>query len=332
MKTVLLTGGTGYIASHTAVVLLQAGYNVVLFDNLATSSIDVVDKIAKITGVKAIFINGDIRNNHDLDNLFAKHAIDAVVHFAALKSVPQSFDEKDLYFDNNVGGTNTLLTAMTRHNVNTIVFSSSAAVYGEPHYLPLDENHPIAPISPYAETKVLSEQAIEKWQGENATQRNAVLLRYFNPVGAHESHILGEPHQKRPSNLVSYINLHMQGDLPSIGVCGTDWDTRDGTPIRDFIHIMDLADAHLAAVDNINSMGCAIINVGTGTGYTVKEILDAFDDILPAALVRENAPRRQGDPMAIYADVKQSAQKLKWQSKRSLHDIVRDHLGYMGRL
>ena len=331
MKTILLTGGTGYIASHTAVILQQAGYDVVLFDNLSHSCKSMVDNIAKITGTKPHFYQGDVCNTYDLDYVFNQYTIDGVIHFAALKSVPESFEKTEQYHKTNVMGTNTLLQSMSNHNVSNIVFSSSAAVYGNPEYLPIDENHPTNTINPYAETKRMAEQSIQQWGDKNSPKNKCIILRYFNPVGAHHSHTIGENFADKPTNLVSHISLNLQGKKQHIEIFGTELNTPDGSPIRDYIHIMDLAEAHLSALQNIPHSDNWIINIGTGQGHSVYEVLHSFASVTNKNIPQKPAPQRQGDPISVYADVSQAQEKLDWHSKRDLNTMVYDHVQYLNK-
>lgn len=319
--TILLTGGTGYIGSHTAVTLLEAGQKVVLFDNLSNSRLDVVARIEQITGQAVPFIEGDIRDTKLLQKTLQEHGCDSVLHFAGLKAVGESVAKPILYYANNVQGTIGLLQAMDAAGTRTLVFSSSATVYGEPKYLPYDEDHPTAAINPYGRTKLQIEQMLNDVCHSDLTWRVA-CLRYFNPVGAHPSGLIGEDPEGIPNNLMPYVAKVATGDLPAINVFGTDYPTPDGTGVRDYIHVVDLAEGHLAGLRFLETeTGWHAFNLGTGQGYSVLDLINAFERTCGRRLPRTLAPRRQGDLASYYANAAKAAKELGWKASRSLDDI-----------
>ncbi len=320
---ILLTGGTGYIGSHTAVVLAEAGHRPVLLDNLSNSSADVVDRLAQITGTRFPFIEGDIRDTALLRRVLADEGIGAVVHFAGLKAVGESVEQPLRYYDNNVGGTISLLQAMDETGVRQIVFSSSSTVYGEPAYLPYDESHPTMPNSPYGRTKLQVEQILGDLAGSASSWRIA-CLRYFNPVGAHASGLIGEDPNGIPNNLMPYIARVAGGRLPFLNVFGDDYPTQDGTGVRDYIHVMDLAEGHRAAIDFLAGSagaGWHAFNLGTGCGYSVLDMVRAFEQASGRPVPYRIAPRRPGDIACYYAKADLAAAELGWRAVRSLDDM-----------
>lgn len=320
---ILLTGGTGYIGSHTAVVLAGAGHRPVLLDNLSNSSADVVDRLAQITGTRFPFIEGDIRDTALLRRVLADEGIGAVVHFAGLKAVGESVEQPLRYYDNNVGGTISLLQAMDESGVGTLVFSSSATVYGQPAYLPLDEAHPTGATNPYGRTKLHIEEMLAELAASGANWRIA-CLRYFNPVGAHASGLIGEDPNGIPNNLMPYIARVAGGRLPFLNVFGDDYPTPDGTGVRDYIHVMDLAEGHRAAIDFLAGSagaGWHAFNLGTGCGYSVLDMVRAFEQASGRPVPYRIAPRRPGDVAACYAKADKAADQLAWRAVRSLDDM-----------
>lgn len=320
---ILLTGGTGYIGSHTAVVLAGAGHRPVLLDNLSNSSADVVDRLAQITGSRFPFVEGDIRDTALLRRVLADEGIGAVVHFAGLKAVGESVEQPLRYYDNNVGGTISLLQAMDETGVRQIVFSSSSTVYGEPAYLPYDESHPTMPNNPYGRTKLQVEQILGDLAGSASSWRIA-CLRYFNPVGAHASGLIGEDPNGIPNNLMPYIARVAGGRLPFLNVFGDDYPTPDGTGVRDYIHVMDLAEGHRAAIDFLAGSagaGWHAFNLGTGCGYSVLDMVRAFEQASGRPVPYRIAPRRPGDVAACYAKADKAADQLAWRALRSLDDM-----------
>jgi UDP-glucose 4-epimerase len=321
---ILLTGGTGYIASHTAVILTNAGHKVVLYDNLVNSNASVVSKIEKITGVKLPFVEGDIRDTDLLALTLKSYGAEAVIHFAGLKAVGESVQNPLEYYDNNVGGTISLLNAMTEVGIKRLVFSSSAAVYGDPHYLPIDEAHPRSATNPYGRTKLQIENILEDLAVSNSSW-HITCLRYFNPVGAHESGLIGEDPNGVPNNLMPFLVRVAAGKLPCLDIFGGDYDTPDGSCVRDYIHVMDLAEGHLAAVNLVSAEGALFdaFNLGTGRGQSVLKILKAFEQANGLSIQSRIVPRRAGDVSACYAKADKAAQVLGWVVSRSLEDMCR---------
>jgi len=321
---ILLTGGTGYIGSHTAVVLAGAGHQVVLYDNLANSDASVVDRLEKITGARLPFVLGDIRHTDLLVSTLKSYGIEAVIHFAGLKAVGESVQNPLEYYDNNVGGTISLLNAMTEVGIKRLVFSSSATVYGDPQYLPIDEAHPRSATNPYGRTKLQIEIMLEDLAASDSSWR-ITCLRYFNPVGAHESGLIGEDPSGVPNNLMPFLARVAVGKLPSLNIFGGDYDTPDGTGVRDYIHVMDLAEGHLAAVNAVNSAGASFdaFNLGTGRGQSVLEMLKAFEQASGLSISSQIVPRRAGDVSACYAKADKAAKSLGWVASRPLDDMCR---------
>ena len=318
---ILLTGGTGYIGSHTAVVLANAGHGVVLLDNFCNSSQSVSKRINKITQKEIPCIEGDVRDTQLLIKMLTDFKIDAVIHFAGLKAVGESAQEPLKYYANNVAGSISLFAAMQQVNVKTIVFSSSATVYGEPIYLPYDEEHPLKPINTYGRTKLQVEEILQDLAKSDATWKIA-LLRYFNPVGAHESGLIGEDPNGIPNNLMPYIMQVASGILPHLNIFGDDYDTRDGTGERDYIHVMDLAEGHLAALSYLNkNTGCEVFNLGTGKPASVLELVKAYEEASGKKIPTKIGLRRDGDLPIYYAKANKSQAKLGWQASRSVADM-----------
>ena len=318
---ILLTGGAGYIGSHTAVVLANAGYGVVLFDSFCNSHQSVSKRINKITNQDIPCIEGDVRNTQLLIKILTDFKIDAVIHFAGLKAVGESNQEPLKYYDNNVGGSISLLEAMQEAKVRTIIFSSSATVYGEPQYLPYDEQHPLKPINAYGRTKLQVEEILQDLAQSDPSWRIA-LLRYFNPVGAHESGLIGEDPNDIPNNLMPYVMQVASGKLPHLNIFGNDYDTRDGTGERDYIHVMDLAEGHLAALSYLQKhAGCEVFNLGTGSAVSVLELVDAYEQVCYKKIPTKIVSRRSGDLAACYADASKAKKELSWQAKKSLNEM-----------
>jgi UDP-glucose 4-epimerase len=318
MSCVLLTGGMGYIGSHTAVVLTEAGHEVVLYDNLCNSKTSVLDRLETIIGKRLPFIEGDVRDTDKVEGVLKAHKIDAVIHFAGLKAVGESVEKPIDYYDNNVTGTISLLKAMRAAVVKTLVFSSSATVYGDPQYLPLDEAHPTSATNPYGRSKLQIEEILADVAKSDTSWRIA-CLRYFNPVGAHDSGLIGEDPNDIPNNLMPYIAQVVGGKLPKLNVFGDNYDTKDGTGVRDYIHVMDLAEGHNVALDFLEQeTGWHAINLGTGTGYSVLEMVKAFEAASKHAVPYQIAPRRAGDIASCYAKADKARQTLRWQAKRTL--------------
>jgi UDP-glucose 4-epimerase len=316
---ILLTGGTGYIGSHVATALISAGHQVVCFDNLANSDAAVIERLEAITGTAVPLVVGDIRDGDALRRAMADHDIEAVIHFAGLKAVGESVAEPMKYYDNNVRGTLSLVQAMADCSVKTMVFSSSATVYGQPQYLPLDENHPTSATNPYGRTKLVIEEMLADIAASDPEWRIATL-RYFNPVGAHDSGLIGENPNGIPNNLMPFISRVAAGRLNELSVFGSDYDTPDGTGVRDYIHVVDLADGHVAALDAIvqAAPGLSTWNLGTGQGYSVLDMVRAFERVNGVSIPYRLAPRRDGDVASCYASPERAAQELGWTARRDL--------------
>ena len=318
---VLLTGGAGYIASHAAVVLMQTGHQVVLYDNLSNSSDSVLQKLTQITKTTIPFVKGDVRDTPLISSTLSKHNIDAVIHFAGLKAVGESVEKPVDYYANNVQGTISLMQAMRAHNVKTLVFSSSATVYGQPQYLPLDENHPTHAINPYGRSKLHIEEILSDLAASDVSWKIA-CLRYFNPVGAHESGLIGENPTGVPNNLMPYIAQVAAGQRQALNVFGDDYPTPDGTGVRDYIHVMDLAEGHAAALNYLSqTVGWHAINLGTGKGYSVLEMVQRFEKASGREVPYQVVARRAGDAAQCYANPRKAANLLGWSAKRSLDDM-----------
>ena len=312
---VFVTGGAGYIGTHTVLQLLAAGHNVCVFDNFANSSPVALDRVRALTNRDMQVVHGDIRSSDALSAALSNFAPHAVIHFAGLKAVGESSEQPLKYYDNNVSGSACLLEAMDRAACRTIVFSSSATVYGEPRYLPFDEAHPIAPTNPYGRTKAMIEDMIRDWSAATPGAA-AVLLRYFNPVGAHASGQIGEDPRGVPNNLMPFVAQVAVGRRDRLAIYGDDYDTRDGTGERDYIHVEDLAAAHLAALKYAAAgPGCEAVNVGTGTGTTVQELVAAFSRASGRPIPTTTVARRPGDVAASYAATDKAVQLLGWTAK-----------------
>lgn len=318
---VLVTGGTGYIGSHTVVELLNKGYSVTIMDNLYNSKADVVDKIESITGKRPEFVKLDMLDEKGVNELFASHKFDWVIHFAGLKAVGESCEKPLLYYHTNLTGTLNIINAMQTHGVKKIVFSSSATVYGEPERLPLDEDCALSFTNPYGGTKYMIEFILKDLCKADSSF-TAVLLRYFNPVGAHESGLLGENPKGIPNNLTPYIARVALGVLKEVQVFGDDYDTPDGTGVRDYIHVVDLAKGHIAAIENVKDKGASVFNLGTGNGYSVLEVIKAFERACGKHIKYTVAPRRAGDVATNYANPQKAYDILKWQAKLDIDDMA----------
>ncbi len=321
---ILVTGGTGYIGSHTCVELLQKGYEVVVFDNLYNSKRDVVDKIEKITGKKITFYKADMLDKESMRPVFAEHTFDAVIHFAGLKAVGESVEKPLLYYKNNIAGTLNLCEMMNEYGCKKIIFSSSATVYGSPETVPITEDFPLSTTNPYGSTKLMLEGILSDLCVPDK-EWSVVLLRYFNPIGAHESGLLGESPNGIPNNLMPYIMQVAVGKLPELGVFGNDYDTPDGTGVRDYIHVVDLAKGHVNAVEKATSAnGVNIYNLGTGNGYSVLDIVKAFEAANGVTIPYSIKPRRAGDIATCYANPKKAKDELGWEAKYDLQRMCED--------
>lgn len=318
---VLITGGVGYIGSHTAVVLSQLGHQVVLYDNLSNSSDVVLENLEQITGQHFPFTKGDVRDTELLKDTFASHSIDAVIHFAGLKAVGESVEEPIDYYANNVQGTVSLLQAMQAQQVKSLVFSSSATVYGQPQYLPLDENHPTSATNPYGRSKLHVEEMLNDIASSDPEWCIA-CLRYFNPVGAHGSGLIGESPKGPPNNLMPNIAQVAAGQWSELSVFGDDYTTHDGTGVRDYIHVMDLAEGHACALDFLTkTTGWHAFNLGTGQGYSVLEMIRAFESASGRKIPYRVTPCRFGDVAECYADAKKAGIEIKWSATRTVQDM-----------
>ena len=324
MSTLLVTGGAGYIGSHTILELLAAGHQVICVDNYVNSSPVAVQRVQEIAGRTLTAIEGDVRDAALLERTFAEHHIDAVIHFAALKAVGESVALPLAYYDANIGGTLALLNAMQRANVTRFVFSSSATVYGPPDALPIGEDAPIRTTNPYGATKAMAEQILRDVVAAR-TDWSVVCLRYFNPIGAHESGKIGEDPHNMPNNLFPFVCQVAIGKRPHLNVFGKDWPTVDGTGVRDYLHVMDLAAGHVRAFEyTLAHPGWVAINLGTGHGVSVLELLHAFERATGKSVPRVFAPRRPGDIAACWADPTRAEQLLSWRTRRTLEQSCAD--------
>ena len=325
MKKILVTGGLGYIGSHTCVELITAGYAPVIIDNLCNSKNSVLSRLENITGRTIPFYEGDIRDHILLDNVFKAEKPDAVLHFAALKSVSESFEQPLEYYSNNVKGTIYLMDAMKNHGVKSIIFSSSANIYGLQGTLPITEDMPTGHVTnPYGRTKFIMEEIMKDVQ-KAADDWSIILLRYFNPVGAHESGLIGEDPDGLPSNLMPYVAMVANNELPAVNVFGNDYPTPDGTGVRDYIHVVDLAKGHVAALRHkAAEAGTHIYNLGTGQGHSVLEMITAYETACGQSIPYNIHPRREGDVAASYADVTKAKRELDWEAEKTLSDMCQD--------
>jgi len=321
---ILVTGGAGYIGSHTVVELLAKGNELLILDNFSNSSPRVLERIQKISGQRPLLVEGDIRDRDALKAVFAAHPIQSVIHFAGLKAVGESVDQPLSYYDNNVAGSLRLFEAMAEANVKTLVFSSSATVYGDPHTVPIREDFPLQATNPYGRTKLHIEEMLRDITRSDPAWRIA-LLRYFNPVGAHPSGLIGENPRGIPNNLMPYVTQVAVGRRPKLGVFGNDYPTPDGTGVRDYIHVVDLARGHLAALDALaKDAGMMTVNLGTGQGYSVLDVVKAFEKASGRPVPFEFLPRRAGDVASCYADPSLALSQLGWQAEYCLDDMCRD--------
>lgn len=321
---ILVTGGAGFIASHTNVELLNAGYEVVVVDNLINSRRKSIDRVEELTGKKITFYEEDLLNEKALDDIFDKEKIDSVIHFAALKAVGESCEIPLRYFDNNLTGTLNLLKVMEKHNVKSLVFSSSATVYGKPKTVPIKEDFPLSVSNPYGRTKLITEDMLRDiYKSDN--EWNIAILRYFNPIGAHESGRIGENPNGIPNNLLPYIAKVAAGQLKCVNVFGDDYDTPDGTGVRDYIHISDLAEGHIKALQKLSEHpGLVTYNLGTGVGYSVLEIIKSFEKACGKKIPYKIAPRRAGDIDMCYADPLKAKEELGWEAARGIDKMCED--------
>ena len=321
---ILVTGGAGYIGSHACVELLEAGYQVVVVDNLCNSKSDSLSRVEVLTGKEIQFHLADLCDPAEMDVLFRREQIDAVIHFAGLKAVGESTEKPLEYYQNNIGGTANLLEAMNRHGVKNLVFSSSCTVYGAPESLPLEEGFPLSVVNPYGQTKLTIEYMLKDLAASDRDW-NISILRYFNPVGAHPSGEIGEDPNGIPSNLMPYITKVAVGELEELSVFGDDYDTPDGTCIRDYIHVVDVARGHLNALKKLQSdPGLMIHNLGTGQGYSVLDVINGFAGATGKKIPYRIVGRRAGDAPAVYADTSLAEQELGWKAERGIEAMCRD--------
>lgn len=322
---VLVTGGAGYIGSHTLVQLIESGYTPIVFDNLSNASLTSLERVKQITGESVSFVQGDIRDEGALNNVFAEHDFDAVIHFAGLKAVGESVAKPIMYYENNVFGSLQLFKVMSAHNVKTIVFSSSATVYGDPVSLPLNEAMPTGkPTNPYGMSKLMIENILNDIYNSDNSWR-IVNLRYFNPVGAHESGLIGEDPSGIPNNLMPFITQTATGKRAKLSVFGGDYDTHDGTGVRDYIHVVDLANGHIKALQKTEQgAGLWTVNLGTGVGYSVLDIVKAFGEASGKEISYEILDRRPGDVAACYADPNYAREILGWEARLGLAEMCAD--------
>jgi UDP-glucose 4-epimerase len=325
--TVLITGGAGYIGSHCCVAFLQAGHDIVVLDNLSNANSVSLDRVAEITGRKVAFVQADIRDQSRLEAVLRQHECKAVVHFAGLKAVGESTQIPLAYYDNNVVGTHRLLSAMANCSVKQMIFSSSATVYGEPQFLPLTEDHPTSAVNPYGRTKLMIEEMLRDVAESDASWRFGIL-RYFNPVGAHDSGKIGENPLGIPNNLMPFITQVADGRREQLSVFGNDYETRDGTGIRDYIHVTDLVEGHLRAHEVLAGgaapSNCLTVNLGTGNGYSVLEMVRAFERASNQEIRYAIAPRRDGDVAECFANTELAETTLNWKAERDLEAMCRD--------
>lgn len=328
-KVILVTGGAGYIGSHTALLLLEAGYKVYIIDNLDNSVEDAVERVANLAGKKKenlFFYKVDLRNKNHVERLFSSVKFDAVIHFAGLKAVGESVAKPLLYHSNNLIGTLNLLSAMQDHGCKKLVFSSSATVYGQPKTVPCTEEFPLTATNPYGRTKLFIEEIARDVQKADS-EWSVILLRYFNPVGAHPSGMIGEDPRGIPNNLMPFVQQVAVGRRPELSVYGTDYPTKDGTGVRDYIHVMDLADGHIAALQKLfttQDIGCAVFNLGTGRGTSVLEMVTAFEKASGKKIPLKLVDRRPGDSSEVYASTEKAEKELQWRARFGIEEMCRD--------
>lgn len=324
---ILVTGGTGYIGSHTVIELLNSGYEVIIVDNLVNSKIEVVDKIKKLTNKEFTFIKGDVCNYELMTKIFGENQIDAVIHFAGLKAVGESVEKPLEYYENNIGSTMNLVKVMKEHSCKNIVFSSSATVYGTPEILPIKEDFPLSTTNPYGTTKLVNEWILSDiYKSDN--EWKVTLLRYFNPIGAEKNGLLGEDPKDIPNNLMPYIVRVAVGKLDHLNVFGNDYPTHDGTGVRDYIHVVDLAKGHVKALEK-NNNGLFIYNLGTGIGYSVLDLVNAFEKVNNVKIPYKIVGRRAGDVAECYADPTKAFEELGWKAELDINDMCKDSYNFI---
>lgn len=321
---ILVTGGAGYIGSHTCVELLNEGHEVIVLDNLYNASEIALERVKHITGKDLTFYKVDLLDKEKVNEVFEKEEIDAVIHFAALKAVGESVEKPLMYYENNITGTLNLCEVMQKHDVKNIVFSSSATVYGSPDVVPITEDAPLSTTNPYGSTKLMMEQILQDLHVADPAW-NVVILRYFNPIGAHESGLIGEDPKGIPNNLVPYITQVAVGKLKALSVFGDDYDTPDGTGVRDYIHVVDLAVGHVDALNRLNpNDGVSTYNLGTGKGYSVLEMVSAFSEVVGKEIPYIIKERRAGDIATVYAEPTKAKEEIGWVAKRDLKTMCED--------
>lgn len=330
--SILVTGGLGYIGSHTVVELINNGYDVVIIDNLSNSQVDVLEKLKKITGKNIKLYIDDVKDKYALMKIFHQNNIECVIHFAGLKAVGESTEMPLYYYDNNIGSTISLLEVMKEYNCKNLVFSSSATVYGEPERIPLDENCRLEATNPYGRTKLFIEHILSDLYLSDNTW-NIILLRYFNPIGAHKSGLIGEKPNGIPNNLLPYVAQVATGEREFVRVWGDDYPTKDGTGVRDYIHVVDLANGHVCAINKINdNCGLKVYNLGTGNGYSVLEVIHAFEKACGHSIAYRIFERRPGDIAICYANPKKAKEEIGFVAKYSIEEMVRDHWNFQKNL
>lgn len=331
MSKILITGGAGYIGSHTAVELLKNGEELVIVDNFSNSSPEVLEKIKKITGKDFKFYELDLLDEEKLDNVFKENKIEAVIHFAGLKAVGESVEKPIEYYHNNITGTLILLKTMKKYNCKKIVFSSSATVYGNPQKLPIAEDSPLSTTNPYGSTKLMIEQILQDVAVADKDFCIAIL-RYFNPIGAHESGLIGEVPNGIPNNIMPYIMKVAKGEYKELTIFGDDYPTKDGTGVRDYIHVVDLSKGHLKALDKIRKeAGVKIYNLGTGNGYSVLELVKNFEKVNNVKVNYKIGPRRPGDISACYADPRKAEKELGWKAEKGIEEMLKDSWNFVNK-
>jgi len=331
MKTILVTGGTGYIGSHTCVELLQAGYNVVIVDNLYNSSKEVLNRIETLTGIMPKFYEEDILNKEGIRKIFKENKIDAVIHFAGYKAVGESVSIPITYYQNNVAGSLNLYEVMKEEGCKVLCFSSSATVYGDPHTVPITEDFPLSTTNPYGTTKLFNERILEDICTSDP-EWSVVLLRYFNPIGAHKSGLIGETPNGIPNNLVPYIAQVATGQRDFLRVWGNDYNTVDGTGVRDYIHVVDLALGHIKAIEYaLKNKGAEKVNLGTGNGYSVLQVKDAYEKASGRKIPFQIMDRRPGDIATCYADTAKAKELLGWQAQYGIDDMCKDSWNFQSK-
>ena len=331
MSKILITGGAGYIGSHTAVELLKNGEELVIVDNFSNSSPEVLEKIKKITGKDFKFYELDLLDEEKLDSVFKENKIEAVIHFAGLKAVGESVEKPIEYYHNNITGTLILLKTMKKYNCKKIVFSSSATVYGNPQKLPIAEDSPLSTTNPYGSTKLMIEQILQDVAVADKDFCIAIL-RYFNPIGAHESGLIGEVPNGIPNNLMPYIMKVAKGEYKELTIFGDDYPTKDGTGVRDYIHVVDLSKGHLKALDKIRKeAGVKIYNLGTGNGYSVLELVKNFEKVNNVKVNYKIGPRRPGDIPACYADPRKAEKELGWKAEKGIEEMLKDSWNFVNK-